>query len=248
MCCLSLATLAAAPARAQETLDGAISTNERLASNGNEPIARLNLGILHAARGIDFFEADQLDEAISSFRTSLQWNPYSRDIRYNLSQALYIRAAQLKERGTPAGELAPLHGEILKEAMTVRGLDPVNSNLLKILGYTYRNLGDESRAAAVLAESAELPFDIHDVRMEVGASETRVTGVLRNLTLAGGDPVKLRVTLFGLSGEARGASDIQVPVPQVNQGASFEARIRTAARSRGDNDVAGWKYEVIGRK
>src|SRR4051812_18594592 len=46
------------------------------------PVAKLNLGILYAAKGIDFFQANDLGQAIALFRTSLVWNPHSRDIRY----------------------------------------------------------------------------------------------------------------------------------------------------------------------
>src|SRR4051812_44735545 len=34
------------------------------------PVAKLNLGILYAAKGIDFFQANDLPQAISLFRTS----------------------------------------------------------------------------------------------------------------------------------------------------------------------------------
>src|SRR5262245_25625232 len=44
-----------------------------------DPIVRFNLATLNAAKGVDLFQAGTLDAAISSFRTSLKWNPYSRD-------------------------------------------------------------------------------------------------------------------------------------------------------------------------
>ena len=129
---------------------------------------RRNLATLHAAKGIDAFQADNLNGATASFRSSLDWNPYSRDIRYNLCQALYIQASRLKEQETSAAELNTLYDEILKEAAKVRDADPANPNLLLILGYSHRNLGDESRAASAFAEKDGLSFEIHEVRMDVG--------------------------------------------------------------------------------
>jgi len=206
---------------------------------GLEPLARLNLGILTAARGLDFFQADDLDQAIAAFRTSLQWNGYSRDIHNNLAQALYIQASRLKEQGRSAAELASLYGEILAEAAKVRALDPGNANLLLLMGYTHRNLGDEARASELFAENAGARFEVRDIRMAIGATDTLMSGVLKNLKLAQGDPVRLRITLVALDGAAVGTADIRVRAPVVDQGASFEAIIETT------KNVAGWRYEIV---
>ena len=93
-------------------------------------------------------------EAIAAFRTSLEWNPQSRDIRYNLCQAMYVQASRLRERGTPAHDLASLYSDIVKEAVKVRAADPANPNLLRLLGYSYRALGDEPHAAGRAAKIA----------------------------------------------------------------------------------------------
>ena len=212
-------------------------------------VAKLNLGILHAAKGIDFFQADNLDGAISSFRTSLEWNPYSRDIRYNLCQATYIQASRLKDQGRPAAELTSLYADIVKEATRVRDADPGNLNLRVILAYSHRYLGDESSAAAAFAENASFPFEVNDVRMDVGASETRLSGVLKNLKLNQGDPVRLRITLLALNGDRLASSDVDVSAPPVNLGTTFAVNIKAApgepGGGEGGNNVAGWQYEVL---
>ena len=204
-----------------------------------EPVAKLNLGILYAAKGIDFFQANDLGQAISLFRTSLQWNPYSRDIRYSLCQAMYIQASQFREQGRPAGELSALYADILNEATRVRDADPGNLNLRLILGYSHRNLGDENSAAAVFAENASFPFEINDVRMDVGTTETRLSGVVKNLKLAERDPVRLRITLLALSGAPMATSDVDVAAPPVNQGATFVVDMKAT------DDAAGWQYEIV---
>ena len=204
-----------------------------------EPVAKLNLGILHAAKGIDFFQADSLNDAISSFRTSLEWNPYSRDIRYNLCQAMYIQASRFKDQGRPAAELASLYRDIVKEAVRVRDADPGNLNLRLILAYSHRNLGDENSAAAAFAENDNVPFEVNDVRMDVGATGTRLSGVVKNLKLAQGDPVRLRITLLALNGAAIASADADVSAPPVNQGATFAVDMKTS------DDVAGWRYDVL---
>jgi hypothetical protein len=204
-----------------------------------EPLARLNLGLLHAAKGIDFFQADNLDDAIASFRTSLQWNGYSRDVRNNLTQVLYIKASRLKDQGRPPEELTPLYRDILAEGANVRELDPANANLLLLMGYTHRNLGEDTRAAELFAENVAVRFEVQDIRMAVGSTDTLVSGVLKNLKLPQGDPVKLRLTLLALDGAPTGTADVRVTAPPASQVTSFDAVIGTT------KDVAGWRYEII---
>ena len=238
-------------------LDRAISTYERLLEivtgprrgsvdaataikwGGLEALARLNLGILTAARGIDFFQANDLEKAIAAFRLSLRWNAYSRDIRNNLTQALYIQASRLKEQGRTAEELAPLYRDIVAEAATVREVDPANANLMLLMGYSYRYLGDEARATELFAENAAVRFEVQDIRMAVGTTDTLLSGVLKNLKLAQGDPIKLRITLVALDGTATGTADVQLTAPSPDQSASFDAIIATT------KDAAGWRYEVV---
>ncbi len=206
------------------------------------PVAKLNLGILYAAKGVDFFQADNLNEAISSFRTSLEWNPYSRDIRYNLCQALYIQASRFKDQGRPASELTSLYSDIVKEGTTLRDADPGNLNLRVILAYSHRYRGDENSAEATFAENAALSFEVNDVRMDVGATGARLSGVVKNLKLTQGDPVRLRFTLLGLNGAALGRSDVDVSAPPVNQGTTFTVSMKATP---GGSDVAGWRYEIL---
>jgi tetratricopeptide (TPR) repeat protein len=225
-------------------IDSAIATYERALtlisgpSKAYDPIIRFNLAMLHAAKGIDAFQADDLERAIASFRVSLTWNPYSRDIRYNLSQALYIQASRLMEQGAPATELTPIYNAIVVEAARVREADPANPNILLILGYTHRNLGEEEAAAAAFAEKAGKPFEIHEVRMDVGASATRLSGIVKNLKLKAGEPVRLRFTMLALTGSAMATSDVEIAAPAVDESAAFAVSIKTA------QDVAGWRYDV----
>ena len=226
-------------------LDSAIANYERALtlingpSKAYDPIIRFNLAMLHAAKGIDAFQANNLEDAIASFRSSLSWNPYSRDIRYNLSQAMYIQASRLMEQGTPATELTSIYKEILVEAARVREADPANPNILSILGYTHRNLGEEEAAAGVFAEKARVPFEVQEVRMDVGASATKLSGVVKNLKLKAGDPVRLRFTMLALNGSAMATSDVEVAAPAVDENAAFEISIKTT------QDVAGWRYGIL---
>jgi hypothetical protein len=225
-------------------LDRAISNYERALtlingpSKAYDPIIRFNLAMLHAAKGIDAFQAGNLDEAIASFRSSLSWNPYSRDIRYNLTQAMYIEASHLMDRGAPAATLAPLYNEILAEATRVREADPANPNVLLILGFTHRNLGEDEAAATLLAENAGVPFEVHEVRMDVGSSTTRLSGMVRNLKLKEGDPVRLRFTVLALNGSPMATSDVDIGAPAADGETAFAVNIKTT------QDVAGWRYDV----
>jgi len=225
-------------------LDRAIASYERAlalirgSSRTYDPIIRFNLATLHAAKGIDAFQADQLSEAVASFRNSLEWNPYSRDIRYNLCQAMYIQASRLKEHNASAEEVTFLYSEILAEASKVREVDPANPNLLLILGYTYRNLGEENRAASVFEDKSRMPLEVNAVRMEVGASETMLTGVVKNLLRKEGDSIQLRFTMLALNGMPIATSDVDVKAAAPGDSVTFATSMKTT------EDVAGWRYEV----
>ncbi len=224
-------------------LDLAISTYQQAlalisGSNAYDPIIRFNLATLHAAKGSDAFQADALDDAIGAFRSSLLWNSHSRDIRFNLCQAMYIQASRLKEQGAPPEELLPLYREIVTEAERVRDMDPANANLLLILAYTYRNLGDENGAAIVFDDSARARLEVNAVRMEVGTTDTKLSGVIKNLKLVEGDPVRLRFTMVALDGTAIATSGVQVAAPAAGQTVPFTVTIATT------QDVAGWRYEI----
>jgi tetratricopeptide (TPR) repeat protein len=205
---------------------------------GQEPIIRFNLAMLHAAKGAGLFQADNLEDAISSFRTSLEWNPYSRDNRYNLCQALYVEASRLRDEGAASGDVAALYMDVLSEAGKVRDADPANANLMRLLAYSYRALGEEDRATALLEERAKMPFEVSDIRMDVGGAETTVSGAVRNLALVDGTQVRLRITMVAFSGEPIGAGELQVVARRAGEPAPFSVTIRTSA------DVAGWRYEA----
>jgi cytochrome c-type biogenesis protein CcmH/NrfG len=204
-----------------------------------EPIIRFSLATLHAARGVDHFQANGLPEAIAAFRTSLGWNPYARDIWYNLSQALYIQASQLREHGEAAGDLTPVYNEILAAARKVREADPANSNVLLLIGHTYRWLGEEALAEAAFGAQAALRLEVDEVRMEVGPDETLLSGAIENVTLAAGERVRLRFTMLTLAGQSMTASEVETVVPPPGEAVRFALSIETT------EDVAGWRYEVL---
>ena len=208
-------------------LDSAIANYERALtlitgpSKADDPIIRFNLATLYAAKAIDAFQADNLNQAIASFRSSLEWNPYSRDIRYNLCQAMYIQASRLKEHNASAEELTFLYTELLTEAAKVRAVDPANPNLLLILGYTYRNLGEESRAASVFQDKSVVPLEVNAIRMDVGASQTKLTGAVRNLLRKEGDPIQLRFTMLALNGTPIATSDVDLKAAAPGDSVTF---------------------------
>ena len=75
--------------------------------------------------------------------------------------------------------------------------------------------------------------------MDVEPTGTRLSGVVKNLKLKQGDPVRLRVTLLALNGAAMATSEVDVAAPIVNQGTTFAVGMKTT------DDVAGWQYEVL---
>jgi hypothetical protein len=143
------------------------------------------------------------------------------------------------DEGTPATALAPMYQALLAEATRVRDGDPANPNLLLILGYTHRNLGEEESAASVFAEKASAPFEVHEIRMDVGASATRLSGIIKNLKLKEGDSVRLRFTMLALNGSTMATSDVEMKAPAVDESGAFAVSINTT------QDVAGWRYDIL---
>ena len=121
-------------------------------------------------------------------------------------------------------------------------LQPVSPILPESRAQNETVLAAAARAAAAFAENANLPFEVNDVRMDIGATGTRLSGVVKNLKLTQGDPVRLRITLIALTGAATASSDVEVSAPPINQGSTFAVSLKAAP---GESDVAGWRYEVL---
>ena len=52
--------------------------------------------------------------------------------------------------------------------------------------------------------------------------------------------------MLALNGDRLASSDVDVPAPPVNLGTTFAVDMKAAAGGQaGNNDVAGWRYEVV---
>jgi tetratricopeptide (TPR) repeat protein len=140
-------------------------------------------------------------------------------------------------------EIEPL----VKHSLTV---DPNNKDLylLQLRSYQVRSelaaapsdkAGFQKQLNDLLAVHEELPVEITSISIGTASGEATLRGVLRNLKLASGSPVKVHMTLLALDGSTIGEQEIALTSPAVNQSAPFEAKAKMAG------ELAGWKYVIV---
>lgn len=218
-------------------------------------MATLNIAQMRGARGVEAFNANDLDAAATAFKSAFEVNPYSRDYLFNYVQAKYAKATELeeqyKENPSLGTQLIELYTEIEREIPKVREFDPMFENLLMIQGVAVRRIGEikgdtmagREAALALFTQADELPVEISDLTIatdETGASVT-VSGNMRNKKVAPGTPVKIDITLLGYKGDTIGQMSITVNAGEAGEDAapvSFQQNGPITA------SVAGWKYTV----
>ena len=214
----------------------------------------------YLAIGIGLMNGDDFGRASEAFRKALALNPYSRDAMYNLAQSIYRQTMQVLEQREAAGgdeqvkaatdHLGALYAELQSVAEKLREIDPYNANGLLLLAQAYRGQGDitaadaktsdewRGKALAVLQEHENLPFDMRELTMTAGEGKVTIAGSLRNLKLAAGTPVTVRLTIVGKDGATVGTGEVTVSAPDAEQIASFEAEIGVSG------PAAGFRYEI----
>lgn len=257
------------PAKALEVFEGALAiltgprpedlTTEQLAQWDQwEEDVTLYISQLSANTAIAAFNAGNYELAVQGFRESLERNPYSRDMRYNLAQTLWLLSQDLKEQMADAdgaqaaeleAELETIYQELIEVTNRLLEMDPYNRNALLLLYRGYQGLGQfvegaradeiQARAQALVQRYQELPFHITDLLPTMGQGQVTLSGQLTNLTLQEGEPVTLRFTFLGQGGETLGTEDVTITAPAAQQAVAFEVAFQT------DAAVTGWSYEVV---
>jgi len=213
----------------------------------------------YTAIGIGLMNGDDFVRAAEAFRKALALNPYSRDAMYNLAQSIYRQSLKvLEQREAASGDeqvkaatdLGALYSELQSVAERLREVDPYNANGLLLLAQAYRGQADltaadaktsdewRSKALAVLQDHENLPFEIRELTMTPDEGKVKVSGSIRNLKLAAGTPVTVRLTVVGKDGGAVGTGEVTVSAPDAEGFASFEAEIGVSG------PAAGLRYEV----
>lgn len=225
--------------------------------------ARISISNLVAQRGIDAFNAEKYDDAIAAFREALTMNPNSRDHAYNLAQSMYAKARNMEQTydslntakkfadadkiGT---ELVTLYNDIEPVVAETRAKDPNNEDVFILMMRSYRIRGSLTKDAAkkaaydkrvneLLAQHEAMQFEISQLAIPTSGSDVTIKGVLTNLKLAPGTPVKLHFTLLGFDGTSVGEAEVTVNAPAVKAEAPF------TVATKATKDIAGWKYDVV---
>ncbi|MFO7895183.1 MAG: tetratricopeptide repeat protein [Longimicrobiales bacterium] len=204
--------------------------------------------------GIGFFNTEDYARAAEAFTAAAELNPYSRDALLNLVQSLYSQAVDLEEEeATPErdAELIGLYDNLLDAAEQVRGLDPLNRNLLSFMLRSLRakaDLVDAEEAEALAQETQELyrryqeqPYGIEDIGVSITEDDrARVTGLLTNLTGTPGDEVQIRFALVDEQGNVVESDVMTVTAPEQNSAVEFSTTLDAASGT-----FAGWMYEIL---
>jgi tetratricopeptide (TPR) repeat protein len=220
-------------------------------------MSTLNIAQIRGARGVDHFNADQLDEAAAAFKSAFDVNPYSRDYLFNFVQARYAKASKLEEQleTTPAAltelkpQLVELYTGIVRDVPKVREFDPTNENIQLIHARAIRRTGElngdtlAAREAAlkILQANDDIPVEIMELAISMDQNTATINGKIRNKKLNPGTPVTVKLTLLGYKGDTIGQMTVTV-----NAGATGEAAELVTFQQTGNvtGQVAGWKYEV----
>jgi len=203
--------------------------------------------------GAGLYEAGRFDGAVEAFRKAVTVNPFSRDAHFNLAQSLYQRAQELQPEGgagAPSPELRGVLEELIRASEQTRAVDPSNRDLLRMMAYSYRGLGNmaadaaekarwEDEVAKIAQEYEAVAFEIYDIGFAREDGGIRMSGVLENLKVAAGGTIRLRVSVLGEGGTVLGSDDVEVRAPAPGETVAFSALLAVPGAIR------GWKYEVI---
>lgn len=192
--------------------------------------------------GVGLFRVEAYDRSAQAFRKALELNPYNRDARYNLAQALYQIAAGMEPKtAQDSASWKAAWGAVVPEARRLVECDPYNRNGLALLAHGLARSGEEQEAVKILEQHRDLPFSIESLDFRPGEQGgATLHAQLLNLALEPGTPVTLEFTFLGADGQALGAKQATVQAPAKDQETALEVVIEST------QPVAGYCYKKAG--
>jgi len=175
--------------------------------------------------GVGFYQGSDYERAAAAFQQAATKATKDRD-------ALEMWARSLQIDSVFADVPAPAERWI--------ALDPNNQNAYLILAQAVNNLGDDARAAQLVAQIEALTVGVSDLQMQRREGGARVTGSAVNKTLAPGTTVTLGFTFYDAAGNSLGTRAVQVTLGEQGMAETFEVMFDSAT------PVDGYGYTVMG--
>ena len=156
--------------------------------------------------GVNFYNEKKYADAATAFEKVVQAEPYNRDALFNLTNT-YLA---LKD--------GP---KLLATAQKLAELEPMNENVLKLVGEGYKQSSKVNEAVSTAEKVLALPIDVKVTEFAPTASGATLaaTATGRAAQTAAGKPippkpVTLTFEFLNASGGVVGSQDVQVPRAQ----------------------------------
>jgi tetratricopeptide (TPR) repeat protein len=178
--------------------------------------------------GVNFYNEKKYADAATAFEKVVQAEPYNRDALFNLTNT-YLA---LKD--------GP---KLLATAQKLAELEPMNENVLKLVGEGYKQSNQVNQAVSTAENVLALPIDVKVTEFAPLASGATLaaTATGRAAQTAAGKPIPpkpltLTFEFLNASGGVVGSQDVQVPALQA--GATQD--IKATGQGQG---IAGYRYK-----
>lgn len=205
----------------------------------NELLARTDLKEQdYFVTGVGLFRVNAYELSADAFRRALELNPYSRDARYNLAQALYQVALDVADKDSAQAPAA--WAEVAPVARRLAECDPYNRNGLALLAHGLARSGEEQEAVRILEHHRDLLFGVENLDFQTREGGATLRGQVINYNVEQGTPVTLRFKFLGSDGTEVASKEITVQVGAKDQGADFEVTVDATQQ------LAGYCYATVG--
>jgi len=178
--------------------------------------------------GVNFYNEKKYADAATAFEKVVQAEPYNRDALFNLTNT-YLA---LKD--------GP---KLLATAQKLAELEPMNENVLKLVGEGYKQSSKVNEAVSTAEKVLALPIDlkVNEFAPTASGATLAATATGRAAQTAAGKPIPAKpVTLtfefLNASGGVVGSQDVEVPA--LKAGATQD--VKAAGQGQG---IAGYRYK-----
>jgi tetratricopeptide (TPR) repeat protein len=175
--------------------------------------------------GVGLYQIENYEGAARAFSQAAEMNPFNRDARLNLAQALSIDEK---------------FEELIPAASALIEVDPRNALGWIFLTRAFSETEQTAEANRIFTEYQAIGYEIEDLGMRPDPDGgALISGSLKNTSLEPGTTVSLRFHFGGPDNTEIGTLDIQVQAGDVDQLQVFQGEFLSSEM------VTGYLYEVI---